>query len=230
MAIRFSIIIPVLHEAPVINDLLEHLQKLTAAGESELLVVDGSPAKDTLGAIATGSVRCLSSPPGRARQMNAGAGAAAGEILIFLHADTRLPVDALPLIGQAMEEPACLGGAFDLAIDSPRFIYRLIAALASLRSRFTCIPYGDQAIFLRRETFRLLGGYPEIPIMEDVALMQSLKKKGGRIRIIRRCVVTSPRRWEKEGLFYTTLRNWCLLIAYSRGVAPEKLARYYRNW
>ena len=226
---RFSIIIPVLHEAPGINDLIGHLRELEAAETSELIVVDGSTAGDTLEAIADGDVCRLSSPPGRAKQMNAGAAVAAGDILIFLHADTYLPAAALPMVDQVMQEAMYMGGAFDLAISSRRWIYRLIAAGASLRSRLTRIPYGDQAIFLRKNVFRRLGGYPEIPIMEDVAIMRRIRKSGGRIYIIPRCVVTSPRRWEQEGVFYGTLRNWFLLIAYHLGASPEKLARYYKS-
>lgn len=226
---RFSIIIPVLHEAPNINGLISHLRMLTNAGDSELIVVDGSAEGDTLLAIAEGgNVRRLASPAGRARQMNAGAAVAAGDILIFLHADTHLPEDALTRIGEAMETPTYLGGAFNLEIDSPRFMYRFIAATASLRARLTRIPYGDQAIFIRREAFLRLGSYPEFPIMEDLAFMRRLKKTGGKICIIPQCVTTSARRWEKEGVLYTTLRNWFLLAAYYLGASPEKLARHYK--
>ena len=160
--------------------------------------------------------------------MNAGAAAASGDILIFLHADTRLPADALPLISRAMRDSACWGGAFSLGISSPKWIYGLIARTASARSRLTRIPYGDQAIFLRRDSFRELGGYPEIPIMEDVALMREVKKRDGKITIIPCPVATSPRRWEREGLLYATLRNWLLLVLYLLGGSPEKLVRYYQ--
>jgi rSAM/selenodomain-associated transferase 2/rSAM/selenodomain-associated transferase 1 len=226
---RFSIIIPVLHESPDINDLIGHLQELENAKESELIVVDGSPEGDTINAIAHQEVRRLTAPPGRARQMNAGAAAASGDILLFLHADTRLPADALTRIDQVMKETTCPGGAFKLGIPSPRWIYRLIAVAANARSRLTRIPYGDQAIFIRKDAFRSLGCYPEIPLMEDVALMQRIKQSGGRIRIIPRYVATSPRRWEEEGILYTTLRNWLLITAYCLGVPPDKLVRHYGN-
>jgi rSAM/selenodomain-associated transferase 2 len=161
--------------------------------------------------------------------MNAGAAAAEGDILVFLHADTRLPMDALELIDKVMAQPGLAGGAFDLGIRSNRLIYRIIATTASLRSRLTGIPYGDQAIFIRRTYFKQLGGYPDIPLMEDVAFMRQIKKAGGRIHMIPKCVSTSPRRWEKEGVLYTTLRNWILFVSYSLGVSPETLARYYRS-
>lgn len=226
---RFSIIIPVLHEGKEINDLIGDLREMEGAQESELIVVDGSSEKDTLQAIADGDIRGLSSPPGRGRQMNAGAAVAAGNILIFLHADTRLPADALKQIDQVMETEKYLGGAFNIGIRSHRWIYQLIGSIASLRSRITRIPYGDQAIFIRKDTFLRLGCYPEIPLMEDVALMRRIKKSGGRIYIIHQCVATSPRRWAEEGVLYTTLRNWFLLTAYYLGVSPEKLTRHYRG-
>ena len=229
MKTGFSIIVPVLHEAPGINDLIGHLRKLEFAEQSELIVVDGSEKEATRRAITEGKVHCIPSPPGRAIQMNAGAAVAAGDILIFLHADTRLPNDALRRIGLVMEDGGVLGGAFNLGIDSPRWIYRCIAAIASLRSRLTRIPYGDQAIFIRRDIFLRLGGYPEIPIMEDVAFMRRIRQEGGRIRIIPRCVITSPRRWEQEGVLHTTLRNRLLLLAYSLGAVPVTLARYYKT-
>ena len=229
MSMRFSVIIPVLHEAAGINDLLDHLRRLKGAGHCEIIVVDGSADQETLLPIAASDVICLSSPPGRARQMNAGAALASGDVLIFLHADTRLPADALLLIGRAITGSAHWGGAFNLGISSGKWIYRLIAWIASLRSRLTRIPYGDQGIFIRRAAFRNLGGFPVIPIMEDVALMRQIKKRGGKITIIPRPVATSSRRWESEGVLCTTLRNWLLLAAYMLGRPPEKLARYYKN-
>jgi len=224
---RFSVIIPVLHEAAEINDLLDHLRRLDTAGQCEILVVDGSADQDTLAFIKSSNVICLSSLPGRARQMNAGAAAASGDVLIFLHADTRLPANALPLISRAMTDSAYWGGAFNLGSSSRKWIYRFIARTASWRSRLTRIPYGDQAIFMNRADFLILGGYPVIPIMEDVALMRQIKKRGGKITIIPYPVITSSRRWEKEGVLYVTLRNWLLLSAYLLGRSPEKLARYY---
>lgn len=228
MAKRLSIIVPVLHEADIINDLISHLGNLESVKKSELIIVDGSATGDTILAVMDKTVRCLSSPPGRARQMNTGAAAAFGDILLFLHADTYLPPDALSLIDQCMAASPYIGGAFNLSIRSHQLSYRLIASVASLRSRITRIPYGDQAIFIDRKIFQRLGGYPEIPIMEDVALMRRIKKEGS-IAIIPRCVVTSPRRWKQEGILFTTIRNWSLLMAYYLGVSPKKLALYYEQ-
>jgi rSAM/selenodomain-associated transferase 2 len=226
---RFSIVIPVLNEADRINALIGHLRGLPEQDKIEIIVVDGGAQGDTIGAVTDRSVRCLSSAAGRAGQMNAGAAAAMGEVLIFLHADTRLPGDAPTLIDYALGRPGIVGGAFDLGIRSDRPALKLIAAVASRRSRLTRIPYGDQAIFLRRDYFQRIGGWPDIPLMEDVALMRQIKKSGERIFIIPRRVSTSPRRWEKEGIVRATLRNWILLGSYYLGVAPERLARHYRS-
>jgi len=170
----------------------------------------------------------LLSPKGRGRQQNRGAGAAHGGVLLFVHADTILPCRAFERIGEVMADTSCAGGAFDLAIDSPRPAFRVIERVASLRSRATKIPYGDQAIFLRASRFRMLGGFREIPLMEDVELMQRVKRRGWKIAIIPEPVLTSARRWEKEGLLYGTLRNWCLVTLFYCGVSPERLARFYR--
>ena len=225
---RFSIILPVLNERDLITPLMDHLESLEGSENCEIIVVDGSPDGGTIKAIARQGVQCIKSPRGRASQMNAGAAMAAGEILIFLHADTRLPRQALELINQAMTRQALIGGAFDLQIDTKRRVLKIIARIASLRSRLTGIPYGDQAIFMRRDDFKRMGGYPEIPLMEDVALMRKIKRAKGRICFVPEPVFTSARRWEQEGILFTTMRNWLLLSAYTLGVAPERLAKYYK--
>jgi rSAM/selenodomain-associated transferase 2 len=209
--------------------MLDHLESLEGSENCEFIVVDGSPDGGTIKIVARPGVQCVKSPQGRARQMNAGAAMATGEILIFLHADTRLPQQALELINQAMVGQALIGGAFDLRIDTERTILKLIARIASLRSRLTRIPYGDQAIFIRRDYFHQMGGYPEIPLMEDVALMRRIKRAGGRVDFIPEPVITSARRWELEGILYTTMRNWILLSAYTLGAEPDKLAKYYKE-
>jgi rSAM/selenodomain-associated transferase 2 len=226
---RFSIILPVLNERDLINPLLDHLESLEGSDNCEFIVVDGSPDGGTIKAVTRRGVQCIKSPRGRASQMNAGASRATGDILIFLHADTRLPRQALERINEAMTRQALIGGAFDLRIDTERPMLKIIAWIASLRSRLTRIPYGDQAIFILRDYFNQRGGYPEIPLMEDVALMRSIKGAGGRIGFIPEPVITSARRWEREGILYTTLRNWILLIAYTLGAQPDKLAKYYKE-
>jgi rSAM/selenodomain-associated transferase 2 len=198
------------------------------SGGAEIIIVDGDPAGRTIEAARNMGVNTAISEKGRGKQMNLGAALAAGEILIFLHADTLLPADALELIETAMEDGSCVAGAFDLAVDSERPAFRLIEKAASIRSRLTRIPYGDQAIFVRKRDFQDLGGFRDIPIMEDVEIMQRIKKRKGKICILRKAVRTSPRRWEKEGIVYTTLRNWLILFLYLSGVRPEKLIRFYR--
>ena len=228
MSVTFSIIIPVLNEHAVIREAIGRIRSLDRGEAAEIIVVDGDPAGGTLRTIADGAVRKLLSEPGRGRQLNRGAGAASGEILLFLHADTKLPADALIRIGEALRDETLAGGAFDLAIESPRRVFRTIERVASIRTRLTRIPYGDQAIFLRRNWFRSLGGFREIPIMEDVDLMRRLKQAGGRIAILPERVVTSARRWEQEGILYTTLRNWSLVTLFLCGVDAGWLARWYR--
>ena len=221
----FSIIIPVLHELKKINLLLEDLQEFEE--NFEIIVVDGNPNRETINIIRNKDIKILVSKVGRGRQMNTGVAGASGEILIFLHADTQLPVTALDRIRHALKKKQYVGGAFDLSIRSDKLILKVIAKCASLRSRLTRIPYGDQAIFIRKDYFNKIGGYKEIPLMEDVELMQRIKKRGDKICILSDRVFTSPRRWEKEGIICCTLRNWIIIILYLIGISPDKLARYY---
>jgi rSAM/selenodomain-associated transferase 2 len=225
----YSIIIPVLKEEAVINDAIDHLHSLERNEETEIIVVDGDPEAGTLKAILNGDIRKMKSPRGRARQMNEGAGVARGNILIFLHADTELPSDALKLIATAMQGEQYVAGAFDLGIKSERLIFRIIESVASLRSRISGIPFGDQAIFVRKYYFDKIGGYKDIPIMEDVEIMGRIKRLGDRITIIKQKVKTSPRRWEKESVVGCTLRNWLLQILYLLRVSPSALSKLYRQ-
>jgi rSAM/selenodomain-associated transferase 2 len=229
MALSVSIIIPVLDEARSVNTTLSRLFREVDEPNDEVIVVDGDCQGGTLSVIDDDRVIGIRSPAGRAIQMNAGVGVAGGDLLLFLHADTRLPPGGLSLIRRELDRRGVVGGAFDLAIDSPRFAFRLIEQVASLRSRLTRIPYGDQAIFIRKGAFEQLGGFPLVPIMEDVALMGRIRRHGWPIIILPHRVRTSPRRWEREGALYTTLRNWGLMTLYLMGVSPVRLARYYRR-
>ena len=220
---------PAFHEGKNINDLIDSLNRLDSDRNSEIVVVDGAREKDTLGAIHGNHVIKISCEKGRARQMNAGASTARGEILIFLHADTELPVQALKKIQSLMEQRRYVGGAFDLGIKSNKFIFRVIGNLASWRSRLNRIPFGDQAIFIRREYFAKIGGYKEIPIMEDAELMRRIRKSGDKIWIFYDRVSTSPRRWEEEGVIYCIFRNWALQALYLLGISPRKLAVFYKT-
>jgi rSAM/selenodomain-associated transferase 2 len=228
-SIKFSIIVPVFHEGERINQLIEYLNGLDAERGLEIIVVDGAQEKDTLKAIHSNRAIKISSEKGRAKQMNLGASVARGEVLIFLHADTELPPLALKKIDFLMERGDYVGGAFDLRIKSDKFIFKVIGSLSSLRSRLNRIPFGDQAIFIRREFFNTIGGYKEIPLMEDVELMRRIKKSGNRIWIFYDRVMTSPRRWEKEGVVYCILRNWTLQTLYFLGISPHKLIHFYKS-
>jgi rSAM/selenodomain-associated transferase 2 len=226
----YSIVIPVLHEGERILSLIDQVQAMRPAEPCEVIVVDGSPDLDTLRCLrGRNDVTALTAPVGRAKQMNRGASVARGEILIFLHSDTELPPGALGKIAEALRGNDAVGGAFDLGIASEKRVFRIIERASSIRSRLTRIPYGDQAIFLKKEYFDLIGGFREIPLMEDIEFMQRVKKRGGRIRILKDRVMTSPRRWEKEGILYCTLRNWTISTLYYLGVSPELLNRFYRH-
>ncbi len=224
----FSVIIPVLNEEGVINDAIARIRDIDGSSGAEIIVVDGGNDCRTIGAIISEGVAKVPSPCGRGRQMNEGARHATGGILLFLHADTELPLNALPLIENAMRDGRYEAGAFDLTIKSPRPVFRMIEFSASLRSRITRIPFGDQAIFIRRDYFEKIGGYQDIPVMEDVEIMKRIRKKGDRIIILRSRVATSSRRWEKEGIVRCTLRNWLLQVLYPLGVPARTLARLYK--
>jgi rSAM/selenodomain-associated transferase 2 len=224
---RFSIIIPVLHEGKIINPLLERLDHLQTDRPVEVIVVDGSPTKDTLSVISKKIIKKYSCLQGRGRQMNLGAAHASGDILVFLHADTILPTNALMVIDETLQNENLVGGAFTLQIQSKKHLLHMIAVYSTLRSRLTRAPYGDQVIFLRKSYFDALGGYRDIPLMEDVELMRRIKKKKGKISILPTPVITSERRWNQEGLFYTAVRDTIIIFLYWCGIPAEKLARFY---
>ena len=221
-----SVIVPCLNEGQAIGELVDHVRSLPGPGAVEIIVVDGAGEGDTQAAVSPAKALVLASEPGRARQMNAGAARATGGVLVFLHADTRLPGDAFPALLAALDNGA-VGGAFDLDIDSSRPVIRLIALVGRWRARLTRVPFGDQAIFVRREAFEALGGFPDVPIMEDLRFMRALKARG-RVALLRSRVLTSARRWEAEGPWRCTLRNWRLRLLHALGVPPERLARSYR--
>jgi len=228
MSALFSIIIPVLHEEAWVVTCLQRLQGMRGMDRAEVILVDGGGGS-TLRAVAGRDfglvLRPLRSPPGRGRQMNAGARAASGRFLVFLHVDTWLPPHALDLVEHALARHRA--GAFTLRIDSPRPWLRLGARLSSMRSRLIRVPYGDQAFFLRRDLFFSVGGYPPIPLMEDVALMLTLRRRGVRPVILPEPAVTSARRWEKEGVLRVTVRNWTLYLLFRLGVPARRLAGRY---
>lgn len=230
-----SIIIPVLNETGTINRTLSSLNTLNGLNCLEAVVVDGSSRGSTLNAITPDShnsiqLKTALALKGRGRQMNCGAALASGDILLFLHADTQISKEAVTRLERVMlHDGAVVGGAFDLAIHSSKKIYRLIEFMAGRRSRITRLPYGDQAIFLRKKYFFSIGGFSEIPLMEDVDIMRRIKQRGDKIIILPQKVQTSPRRWEKEGVLYGTIRNWILISLYLLGVSPDRLARFYKE-
>jgi uncharacterized protein len=215
-----SIIIPALNEEGTIAACLE----ATAQAENvERIVVDGGSADGTVERAKAWGATVLSAPRGRARQMNAGAGAAKGEILLFLHADTRLASGFERQIRLLLGRPRVSAGAFSFRLDRIESAgLRLIQMAANWRSRFLQIPYGDQAIFLRAPLFRKIGGYPDLPIMEDYELIRRLKKRG-RIVTADLPAVTSARRWRVLGVWRTTVLNWLLVLAYLLGLPPARL-------
>jgi rSAM/selenodomain-associated transferase 2 len=224
---RFSIIIPVLHESEIIHTLLDSLDQLETNDPFEIIVVDGSPTQDTLEVINDKNVMKYASPQGRGRQMNEGAAHATGDVLVFLHADTILPPHALSFIQTALENERYAGGAFSYQFQLKTPVFRMIAACGTLRSQITQAPYGDQVIFLRKTYFDALGGYKDIPLMEDVELMRRIKKKKDQIIILPNHIITSTRRWDEEGLFYASLRDIISIFLYWCGMPAEKLAKFY---
>lgn len=221
---QLSIVMPVLDEAPQIVARLQALQALRAQGV-ELLVVDGGSADGTAALAAPLADRVLVAPRGRSTQMNAGAAASRGEVLLFLHADTTLPDDARPAVLDAITHGA-QWGRFDVRIAGNHPLLRVVAALMNWRSRLTGIATGDQAIFVRRELFLRLGGYPELPLMEDIALSAAAKRHAPPAGL-RRIVVTDGRRWEKHGVLRTILLMWWLRAAFFFGADPKRLALRY---
>jgi rSAM/selenodomain-associated transferase 2 len=224
--LKISIIIPVYHEAGRINALLAGLRSGRAGDPFEIIVVDGSPSIDTLRAITDPDVRQVASSRGRAAQMNAGASMAGGAVLLFLHADTLLPHGALPDIA-AQISSGCDAGAFELQLDSKHPFLRFVSFTASLRSKLFKMPFGDQALFVTAAVFRAAGGFTDLPLMEDIDLMKRLKKKGCRIGIIPRPVISSARKWEAGGVYRNTVKNHVVRLRYRCGAAPAALAKLY---
>jgi len=224
---EISIIIPALHEAAGINDTLSAIRRLDGSDRCEVIVADGDPAGSTIAAIDDPTIHCVLSDPGRGKQLNAGAAAACADVLLFLHADTILPAAGLARIREVMKKERYVGGSFRLAFDSDRFHYRVLATAASLRSRFTRVPFGDQGIFIRRQYFNDIGGFREFAVMEDVDLMRRIRRRGDRIHILDDCTRTSARRMEKEGAAWCLTRGLVFHCLFSIGVSPARLRRFY---
>ena len=256
-SIRISVVVPTLNEAQIIGTTLAETCALgfdevvvvdggSTDGTVEIVAAHAARVRDTRGEVrgvfAPNSqpgtphpvpctptpVSFLASQPGRAIQMNAGAAATTGDLLVFLHADSRLPAGARGDIEEAVRDPTCVGGRFDVRFDRDCVLGRVIAFMMNARSRWTGIATGDQAIFARRSVFDRLGGYAGIPLMEDVDLTWRLKRTG-RLAALHAQVVTSFRRWETKGPLRSILLMWGLRFLYWVGVSPARLARWYRT-
>lgn len=218
------IVLPVLDEAATLAVRLQALEGLRRQG-ARIVVVDGGSQDDTLAVARERADMALLAPRGRASQMNAGAAACPADVLLFLHADTVLPDNADLLVRRATLGPFAWG-RFDVRIDSPRALLRVVGALMNLRSRWTGIATGDQAIFVRHDLFQRVGGFPDLPLMEDIAVCRLLKQQGPPA-CLRERVTTSARRWERNGTWRTIFLMWRLRAAYFFGADPRELAVQY---
>lgn len=220
---KISVIIPALNEGEGILSALRSVQ--TQTGEFEILIVDGGSIDGTVEAVRS-FVGVIRGEQGRAVQMNAGARQSSGEVLFFLHADSLLPPDALPLLERSLADRRVVGGTFTLKFDSPKFLLRLIAFFS--RFKFRYFHYGDQGIFVRRSVFQQLGGFREMPIMEDLDFLQRLRRTG-QVVLIKQPVTTSARRFLKNGILLQQLLNVVLVISYLVGARPESLSTWYKR-
>lgn len=226
-ATRLSIIVPVYREAAIVAAALRALAPLRRRG-AEVIVVDGGSDDETMAQARPHADRVLVAEHGRAAQMNAGAGVARGRILLFLHADTELPAGADADIERGLADTGRDWGRFDVHIDGSAAALPVIAALMNRRSRLTGIATGDQALFVTRSAFERVGGFPEQALMEDIAICRRLKRLS-RPLCLRACVLTSGRRWTRQGVARTVVLMWMLRAAYACGASPTRLARWYRH-
>lgn len=223
---RVSIVIPALNEAAALPGTLQSLQQQMDVQAWEVLVVDGASSDATCTIAQMNGAKVLHAPRGRAVQMNRGAAASAGDVLLFLHADTRLPPDALQQLTQAISS-GYSWGRFDVQIQGQSPWLKVVGHGMNVRSRVSGIATGDQAIFVTRAAFNAVGGFPPQPLMEDIALSSQLKRLG-RPACLRARLITSGRRWEAHGIWRTILLMWRLRLAYWCGVSPERLATLYQ--
>ena len=221
---NISVIIPTLNEEINLGATLDPLQNITGL---EIIVADGGSSDSTINIAEAAGARVVTSRASRGFQQNSGAATATGEIFLFLHADTLLPAGFERMIRACLNQDGVTAGAFKLSIDIPGAGINFIATMANCRAKLLQLPYGDQALFMTRENFKKAGGFPEIDIMEDFALVGKLRKLG-RIKTLPEAVVTSGRRWQKLGVLRTILINQAIIIGYLLGLSPTSLASWYR--
>ncbi|QUS59769.1 TIGR04283 family arsenosugar biosynthesis glycosyltransferase [Synechocystis sp. PCC 7339] len=236
---QLSIIIPVLNEAEILQQSSiqyekGYLAQFTKDKRMEILIIDGGSQDSTVELCQSYAdhldLKVFSSPqPGRANQMNYGASLAQGEWLLFLHLDSILPEDFFAQIARILTNTNYIAGAFALTIDLPGKLYRWLEKLILWRSIYAQLPYGDQGLFIRKQDFQRLGGFADLPIMEDYQFMQKLSQQGGKVAIAEDKVITSGRRWQKLGLVRTTVINQAVVVGYHLGVCPHTLAHWYRG-
>lgn len=223
MPLKVSVIIPTLNEELVLKSSLEKIQEYAPY---EIIIADGGSQDQTLGIARKFNVKIVSSPPGRALQMNAAAKRAQGDTLLFLHADSAMDYRGYREMIRIMADRDKVGGAFSLQIRSDKLSLQIISWVATLRSKHLHIVYGDQAIFVRKNIFRQIGGFSLIPICEDMDFFNRLKKEG-EVVILNEKASTSARRWLSEGVVFTTLRNWLIAVLFLLGFPPRILSKWY---
>ncbi len=221
---KISIIIPILNEAKILDKTLSQLQP--ELGHHELIIVDGG-STDGSTRIAEKYGKVLTSARGRAKQLNAGAAAAIGDILLFLHADIWLEPGALAAVETALDS-GYVGGGFCQKIDGKCILYRMIERAGNIRGRYLKVFYGDSGIFLARAAFEEIGGFPDVPILEEVEFSKGLRRLG-KTTLVTPCIHISARRWETRGIVRTTLNNWLITLLYFLKFSPVQLAKLYRH-
>jgi rSAM/selenodomain-associated transferase 2 len=220
---RVSVIIPTLNEAAIVTESVAHA---LALGPYEVIIADGGSDDGTARLAQAAGATVVTAPRGRAIQQNAGARRAQGDVFLFLHADTHLAADGLAQIERALAEPRVGCGAFRQAIEADGRLYRWLERANACRAAQRGLPYGDQGIFVRRELFDAVGGFPELKLMEDVFLMRRLRRRTRPV-LLPGPLYVSPRRWQRRGVIRQTVVNWSLLAAARLGVHPDRLARFY---
>ena len=225
MSLRISVIIPTINEAACIA---RSVSSAWEANADEVIVVDGGSVDDTAALAAGSGATVLQGPPGRGVQQNLGASQAIGDILWFLHADNWLSPSAGQQVRDCLQRDEVLGGAFRQHIDAQGSLYRLLEWGNATRVRWRGLPYGDQALFMRRQTFCQLGGFPEVKLMEDLLLMRSFRRLSFPV-LLPGPVYVHPRRWRRHGVIRQTINNWLLLGANALGISPDRLSQYYKQ-